>query len=105
MTEEQRLKLWKAIPDHLASFGPMTPEDRCIIAKSRLLSAVGTCIDENDPQANIIDMLSDLRHLCDRLGLDFAALDRPAYQHYLEERHGRPTIHQARDPISETPST
>jgi len=36
--------------------------------------------------ANITDMLTDLRHLCDAEGLSFADLDRVAYRHYCQER-------------------
>lgn len=35
--------------------------------------------------ANITDMLTDLRHLCDAENLSFADLDRVAYQHYGPE--------------------
>lgn len=38
-------------------------------------------------KATIIDTLSDLRHLCDKLDLDFAQLDRCAYDHYSGERN------------------
>ena len=34
----------------------------------------------------ITDLLSDLRHFCDRQKLDFAAMDRAAYRHYIEEK-------------------
>jgi hypothetical protein len=34
----------------------------------------------------IVDMLADLRHLCDALELDFAACDKIAYGHYMSER-------------------
>lgn len=36
--------------------------------------------------ANITDMLTDLRHLCDAEGLSFADLDRMAYGLYVPER-------------------
>lgn len=35
--------------------------------------------------AAIIDALTDLRHLCDKRGSDFADLDRIAHDHYTEE--------------------
>lgn len=35
--------------------------------------------------ANITDMLTDLRHLCDAEGLSFAECDRAAYRHYGPE--------------------
>jgi hypothetical protein len=44
---------------------------------------------ENHPRQCVkedaIDMLTDLRHLCDARAWDFDALDRIAYQHYTEE--------------------
>lgn len=42
----------------------------------------------NDPQTahKVTDMLADLRHLCDQEELDFAKLDKLAYEHYLRER-------------------
>lgn len=33
----------------------------------------------------IADMLSDLRHLCDAQGRDFAKIDRRAYRNYAGE--------------------
>lgn len=42
---------------------------------------------EPDKEANLTDLLTDLRHYCDSQGLDFADADRRAYQHYLEEKH------------------
>lgn len=38
-----------------------------------------------DQEAAIIDVLTDLRHLCDQYGLDMGDLDRQAHEHYLEE--------------------
>lgn len=38
------------------------------------------------PETAIADMLADLRHLCDRLKLDFAALDKQGHGYYIEER-------------------
>ncbi len=35
------------------------------------------------------DFLSDLRHLCDRVHLDLAQLDRMAHHNYLNEKHSR----------------
>jgi len=37
----------------------------------------------------IVDMLADLRHLCDLEELDFSAIDSRAYAHYAEEKGGR----------------
>lgn len=36
-------------------------------------------------KANIIDMLADLRHLCDLSDLVFADCDRIAYRYYVPE--------------------
>ena len=36
-----------------------------------------------------VDMLADLRHLCDQFKFDFAELDRKAYSHYSAEIGGR----------------
>ena len=35
----------------------------------------------------IIDILADIRHLCDEVGLDFGALDKQAYTYYIQEDH------------------
>lgn len=35
---------------------------------------------------DVTDILADLRHLCDKRGYDFGALDRSAYQHYAAEK-------------------
>ena len=42
--------------------------------------------DPHGARCNVIDMLTDLRHLCDAKGWDFADLDRQAYQHYRTEK-------------------
>jgi hypothetical protein len=40
-----------------------------------------------DPNTNdaIVDLLADLRHVCDLLGLDYAELDRIALSYYRQE--------------------
>lgn len=35
------------------------------------------------------DFLSDIRHLCDRMNLDLAQLDRMAHRKYLTEKYSR----------------
>jgi len=35
---------------------------------------------------DVIDILADIRHLCDARGWSFADQDRVAYQHYSQER-------------------
>ena len=41
--------------------------------------------DRYGKRDNVVDMLTDLRHLCDGQGLDFGECDRIAYQNYLPE--------------------
>ncbi len=41
--------------------------------------------DEYGKEANVIDVLADLRHLCDANKWDFKDLDRTAYIHYFTE--------------------
>jgi hypothetical protein len=40
----------------------------------------------------IADLLTDLRHLCDALNLDFAKLDNRAYDHYSSESGCEPEL-------------
>lgn len=37
------------------------------------------------PEDGISDLLADIRHLCDLLGLDFSDLDSRAYRNYVSE--------------------
>lgn len=57
--------------------------DFCPIIAKRALHAAYR--EENDPETRIVDLLADLRHLCDRLRLDFGDLDGQAHYHYLED--------------------
>jgi hypothetical protein len=41
--------------------------------------------EEDSPQDGIANLLTDLRHLCDSLGIDFAELDCNAYSQYVAE--------------------
>jgi hypothetical protein len=84
---------WDSVP--LLSLGKV-PEEiiendcqkyRAIIVK-RAFKATYEEID--DPEQCITDMLADLRHLSDFLGLDFGKIDRVAYNRYLEEKNGAP---------------
>ena len=59
-----------------------TPQQR---AKS-LTTLLHKTSDPPGAQENVTDMLTDLRHLCDVKGWDFADLDRHAYQHYVTEK-------------------
>ena len=57
---------------------------RLALAKRALMAGYESA--EDDPADALCDLLADLRHLCDALGLDYAAADRTAYQYYLEEK-------------------
>jgi hypothetical protein len=51
----------------------------------RCQAALESYNDEYDIIANLIDLLADARHWCDRHEKSFAELDHTAYQHYLGE--------------------
>ena len=40
---------------------------------------------DNGPEQAVTEILADLRHFCDRHGLDYAERDRAAYGFYLAE--------------------
>ena len=95
------------VPDDLPDENPGLY--RLIIAKRAIIA--GYEAGENDPEACIADLLADLRHLCDALGLDFADLDERAYGHYVDEKAvfrfpGRPiavrrvVLERAEGPVS-----
>jgi hypothetical protein len=69
------------VPDDLPEREPL--HYRRIVAKRAILA--GYEAGEPPPQL-IADLLADLRHLCDGLGLDFGELDRQAFRHYATER-------------------
>ena len=54
-------------------------------AKS-LTTVLNKTYDPYGKRCNAIDVLTDLRHLCDVNGWDFADLDRQAYDHYATEK-------------------
>lgn len=45
-------------------------------------------LDSEPLEAQIGDLLADLRHLCDAVGLEFAGIAEPSYRRYLEEIGG-----------------
>ena len=59
-----------------------TPKQR---TKS-LTTLLNKTYDPCGARGNVTDMLTDLRHLCDVNGWDFAELDRQAYDHYVTEK-------------------
>jgi len=52
---------------------------------NRFETAIRSYNDEWDDKCNLIDLLADARHWCDRNDFSFADLDGLAYQHYLAE--------------------
>jgi hypothetical protein len=42
----------------------------------------------NEVETQLADLLADLRHLCDALGLDYDAADTKAHVNYWREIHG-----------------
>jgi hypothetical protein len=51
----------------------------------RLVSCLEQLYEPDSPEVHLIDILTDLRHYADRLGLDFRAADQMAVQHYCQE--------------------
>lgn len=56
----------------------------CALAKRVLLAR--SYDSEVDPETAITDTLADLRHLCERLGVDYYECDARAYRLYLAEK-------------------
>lgn len=76
---------WDSIPVYKLGKTPENlpgKEYRCIVAKRAIMAAY----EDPWPEEAIIDLLADIRHLCDRLELDYGKLDDMAYGHYTEER-------------------
>jgi hypothetical protein len=48
--------------------------------------AIDAAFGNGDIRCDIIDCLAHLRHLCDLEALDYADLDRTAYDHYCTEK-------------------
>lgn len=59
---------------------------RIATAKRGLEAAYDNTDLTPSPEEKVVDMLADLRHLCQWLGLDYHAADDTAYQHYIEEK-------------------
>ena len=63
---------------------------RCEAARFALAThrwSKGETIDED--ATSVIDLLTDLRHYCDAVGLDYGDLNRVACGHYHAERSGQ----------------
>lgn len=78
-------KKWDKIPVYAIGEIPEPEPPRYkhgqTVAKRALLAAT----EDDDPEDAIVDLLADLRHLCDALGLSMADLDKRAHSHYLAE--------------------
>ena len=77
---------WSDIPNYKLGDAPEELTGipyRLVVAKRALRAGY-----EELEDYTITDMLADLRHLCDALGLDYGKLDDMAYQHYTEEKRG-----------------
>jgi len=59
-----------------------TPKQRA----KHLAKILKTTYDPYGAHSNVIDMLTDLRHVCDANGWGFADLDRQAFNNYLVEK-------------------
>lgn len=64
----------------MATSGLVDAVERAILDYSREAG-----LEDDEVKTAMSDFLADFRHLCDRWGLDFAELDRMAYNHYTEE--------------------
>lgn len=83
----------------------LTPQDRAGFV--RRIASVSPYDEGQDasgrvvcPEDFITDLLTDIRHYCDSEGLDFAACDRCAHQHYVREREAK----EEGRPCSKTPT-
>jgi len=81
------------IPD--LSYGEV-PEDliekdprlyHLVVAKRALVAGYGEEMLQKAPATIIVDLIADVRHMCDFLNLDFYELYDLAYNYYLSEPH------------------
>lgn len=80
---------WNEIPHHPPGTVPDDLPDENPVLYRRIIAkrAIVAAYEESDlPEACMVDLLADVRHLCDALGLDFAQLDRAAFLGYATER-------------------
>lgn len=61
----------------------ITNKDRATRAKKALKSYAGS-----EGGEAVIDVLTDIRHLCDQEGTDFYSFLRMSYQNYIAEKQG-----------------
>jgi hypothetical protein len=79
---------WEDIP-HIGKLPEdmSAPNSAIIAAKRALIGGYGVSDneDESDLECHITDAITDLRHLCDALGFDFAEVYQQASEHYDSE--------------------
>lgn len=46
--------------------------------------------EEGQDRQNVVDILADLFHFCEKNGIDFWEAERSGLQHYQAERRGEP---------------
>ncbi len=78
----------------------MTNNDRA----ERCARTIRQYNDEWDEKSNLIDLLADARHWCDRKDLSFAELDRIAYDRYVAELYPRRDEEGGQAPIADSQS-
>ena len=71
-------------PTEAALAGEPTIADRVKLVEEVFLGYYGAAGNQ-DPEANVADILADLRHYSDTHGLNLGVLDRRAHRHYLAE--------------------
>lgn len=88
MSRKKETETFESIPTYELG---KTPEDldwfeyRLVIAK-RLLRHGYEAESTVEAIESIPDLLADIRHLCDRLGLDYAQMDKDGYRSYIDDR-------------------
>jgi hypothetical protein len=80
-----------ATPAAEAAEDELTPKDRVeFVRRIERVSPYDEGLDAEDnmacPSDFITDLLTDIRHYCDARDVAFAACDRSAYRHYVNER-------------------
>ena len=85
----------------------LTPADRAkFVQRVEQVSPYDEGLDAEGnmvcPSDFITDLLTDIRHYCDARGVDFAACDRSAYRHYVNERREGITPSRTAQPADKT---
>lgn len=82
-------ELWESIPFYQlgAIPGDLPEKDHRMFCAIKAKRALMSTYDDDEWPNRIADMLTELRHLCDVLEIDFDDCDRVACNNYIEERH------------------